>query len=77
MNAPSPSSPRPVASPTNSAVHAPAIVLLARDACAANDDAVTAVHPQAPNPLWMNPLWVITAGLGIFFAAMAILVATS
>ena len=73
MNAPTPSSRRPVASPTNSAVHAPAIVLLARDArAAANDDAVTAVPEHAVNPLWM-----ITAGLALFFGVMAILIATS
>jgi hypothetical protein len=58
-------------------VHAPAIVLLARDARAANDDAVTVVQHEAPNPLWMNPLWMITAALAIFFAALAILVTTS
>jgi hypothetical protein len=74
MNAPSPSSSeRPVASPRNSAVHAPAIVLLVRDArAAANDDAVTAVPDHAVNPLWM-----ITAALAFLFTAMAILVSTS
>jgi len=72
MNAPSPSSQRPVALPTNSAVHAPPIVLLARDTrAAANDDAVTAVPGHAVNPLWM-----ITAALAIFLGAMAVLIST-
>ena len=73
MNAPTPSSRRRVASPTDSAVHAPALVSLARDArAAANDDAVTAVPEHAVNPLWM-----ITTALAIFFGVMAVLVATS
>lgn len=71
-NTPSASSRRPVTSPANSAVRAPAIVLLARDAhTAANDDAVTAAPDYATNPLWM-----MTAGLAIFFAAMALLVSS-
>ena len=54
MNAPTPSSRRHVASPADSAAHAPALVSLARDArAAANDDAVTAVSEHAVNPLWM------------------------
>lgn len=70
MNTRSASSRRPVASPTNSAVRAPAIVPLVRDArAAANDEAVTAVPDYVT-----NPLWVITAGLAIFLAAMALLV---
>jgi hypothetical protein len=73
MNAPSPSSQRPVTLPTNSAVNAPAIVLLESDARpAANHDTITAVPDHSVNPLWM-----ITAGLAIFFATLAILVSTS
>lgn len=69
MNAPSPSSPRSIASPTNSTVHAPALVSVARDArAAANDDAVTAVSDRTVNPLWM-----ITAALAVFFGAMAMI----
>lgn len=73
MNAPSPSTQRVVVSPTSSAVHAPAVVLIARDArAAANDDA-----DHRMNPLWMNPLWAITAALAIFFGLTAMLLATS
>lgn len=73
MNTPSPSSRRPVASQKNAAVHAPAIVLIARDArSAANHDAVAAPPDHGANPLWM-----ITAGLAIFFVAMALLIAAS
>ena len=77
MNAPSPSTQRLVVSPTESAVHAPAVVLIARDArAAANDDAVAAPDHRM-NPLWMNPLWAITAALALFFAVTAMLLATS
>lgn len=75
MNAPSTFSTRPLAPPTdttNSTAHAPALVPVARGAPAANADAVTAVSNSTVNPLWM-----ITVGLAIFFAAMAILVSTS
>jgi hypothetical protein len=73
MHAPTPSSRRHVASPADSAVHAPALVSLARDArAAANDDAVTAVAEHGVNPLWM-----ITAALALFFGAMAIVIVAS
>lgn len=75
MNAPFPSSSRRLAPPTDttsSAVHAPALVAVARGAPAANADAVTVVSNHAVNPLWM-----ITVGLAIFFGAMAMLVSTS
>ena len=76
MNAPSPSTQRLVESPTSSAVHAPAVVLIAGDArAAANDDAVAATDHRT-NPLWVNPLWAITAALAIFFGLAAALVAT-
>jgi hypothetical protein len=68
MNAPTPSSRRHVASPADSAVHAPALVSLARDARAA----VTAVAEHGVNPLWM-----ITAALALFFGAMAIVIVAS
>jgi hypothetical protein len=71
MNAPSPSTQRLVVSPTSSAVHAPAVVLIARDARA------LAVPDHRINPLWMNPLWAITAALAIFFGLTAMLLATS
>ena len=78
MNAPSPSARRPVVSPASAAVHAPAVTLIARDArAAANDDAVAAVPDQAMNSLWMNPLWLITAALAMFFGLTAMLLATS
>jgi hypothetical protein len=77
MNAPSSSTQRLVVSPTSSAAHAPAVVLIGRDArAAANDDAV-AVLDHRMNPLWMNPLWAITAALAIFFGLTAMLLATS
>jgi hypothetical protein len=76
MNAPSPSTQRLVVSPTGSAVHAPAVVLIAPDArAAANDDAVAASDHRT-NPLWLNPLWAITAALAIFLGIAAVFVAT-
>ena len=73
MNAPSPTSPRVPAPPmdANSTVHAGALVVVAR-APAANADAAAAISNSTVNPLWM-----ITAGLAIFFAAIVILVSTS
>jgi hypothetical protein len=52
------------------------VVLIAGDArAAANDDAVAATDHRT-NPLWLNPLWAITAALAIFFGLAAALVAT-
>jgi hypothetical protein len=53
------------------------VTLIARDArAAANDDAVAAIPNHAMNSLWMNPLWVITAALALFFGLMALLLAS-
>ena len=77
MNAPSPSR-RPVASPADSAVHAPALVPVSPDAhAAANDDTEPIAGTEQKGPFGaVNPLWMITAGLALFFAIMAILTST-
>jgi hypothetical protein len=77
MNAPS-ASRRPVASPENSAVHAPAVVPVSLDVhAAANDDTEPIAHTEAKGPYsTVNPLWMITAALALFLAAMAILIST-
>lgn len=73
MNAPSPSSrripySRRIAAPARSAQHAPAIVAIAHDTrAAANEDTATAATERSVNPLWM-----ITAALALFFGALAI-----
>ena len=74
MNAPSPSSrpipySRRIAAPARSAEHAPPIVTLAHDTLpAANEETATAAAEHSVNPLWM-----ITAALALFFGALAIL----
>lgn len=73
MNAPSSSSrripySRRIAAPARSAEHAPPIVMLAHDTPpAANEDTATAATQRSVNPLWM-----ITAALALFFGALAI-----
>lgn len=75
MNAPSPSSSRisysrRIAAPASSAQHAPPIVVLTHDArSAANEDTATAATERSVNPLWM-----ITAALVLFFGALAVFV---
>jgi hypothetical protein len=77
MSAPSPSR-RPVASPANSALHAPALIPVSIDVhAAANDDTEPIAHTQAKGPYSaVNPLWMITAALALFLAAMAILISS-
>lgn len=77
MNAPSPSR-RPAASSTDSAVRAPALVPVSLDTHrAANDDTepITARHGNGPRTA-VNPLWMITAALALFLAAMAIFISS-
>ena len=75
MSAPSPSR-RPVASPASSAVHAPALVSLDLHA-AANEDTEPIVHSETKGPYSaVNPLWMITAALALFLAAIAILISS-
>ena len=77
MNAPSPFR-RPVASPASSAVHAPALVPVSTDVhAAANDDTEPIAHTETKGPYSaVNPLWMITAALALFLAAMAILISS-
>ena len=77
MNALSPSR-WPVASPTDSAVHAPALVAVSLDAhAAANDDTEPIADTERKGPYSaVNPLWMITAALALFLAAMAILISS-
>ena len=77
MNALSPSS-RLVASPANSAVHVPALVPVSIDVhAAANDDTEPIAHTETNGPYsGVNPLWMITAALALFLAAMAILISS-
>ena len=77
MNAPS-SSRRPVASPANSAVHAPALVPVSLDVHAAANDDTEPIADTERNGTHsaVNPLWMITAALAFFFAAMAILISS-
>lgn len=74
MNAPSPSR-RPVASPADSAVHAPALVPVSFDAhAAANEDTEPIAETERKGPYSaVNPLWMITAALAAFLGTMAIL----
>ena len=77
MNAISPSQ-RPIASPTDSTTHAPAVVRMSLDThTAANDDTepITGTERKSPYSA-VNPLWMITAALALFLAAMAILISS-
>lgn len=77
MNAPSPSR-RSAASPTVSAMHAPALVQVSLDThVAANDDTgpIADTHRKGPYTA-VNPLWMITAARALFLAAMAILISS-
>lgn len=77
MNAPSPSR-RPVASRTDAAVHAPALVPVSLNAhSAANDDTEPIADAERKGPYSaVNPLWMITAALALFLGAMAILISS-
>jgi hypothetical protein len=77
MNAPSPST-RLVASRTDAAVHAPALVPVSLDAhSAANDDTEPIGDAEGKGPYTaVNPLWMITAALALFLGAMAILISS-
>jgi hypothetical protein len=73
MNAPYPSR-RSVASRNESTVHAPALVRVSRnDQAAANDETEPIAYAESRGPnSAVNPLWMITAGLALFFALMAV-----
>ena len=77
MNAPSPSR-RPIASPADSAAHAPALVTVSLDThIAANADTEPITDTERKGPYSaVNPLWMITAALALFLAAMAILISS-
>lgn len=78
MNARSPSSERPVVSPTLSTVHAPVLVPVSHDTgAAANDDTETIEDTERiGSDGAVNPLWMITAALALFLAAMAVLISS-
>jgi hypothetical protein len=59
-------------------VNAPALVPLSRDAhAAANDDTEPIAGTEKKGPFSaVNPLWMITAALAFFLAAMAILISS-
>ena len=77
MNVPSPSR-RAAASPTDSAMHAPALVPASLEThTAANDDTQPIADTERKGPYSaVNPLWMITAALAFFLAAMAILISS-
>jgi hypothetical protein len=77
MNVPSPSR-RAAASPTDSAMHAPALVPVSLEThTAANDDTQPIADTERKGPYSaVNPLWMITAALAFFLAAMAILISS-
>ena len=77
MNAISPSQ-RLIASPTDSTTHAPALVRMSLDThAAANDDTEPIAGTERKGPYSaVNPLWMITAALALFLAAMAILISS-
>ena len=77
MNVPSPSR-RAAASPTDSAMHAPALVPMSLDTHAvANDDTEPIADTERKGPYSaVNPLWMITAALALFLAAMAIFISS-
>jgi hypothetical protein len=76
MNAPSPFR-RPIASPTDSAVHAPLIPVSLDTHAAANDDTEPIGDTERKGPYSaVNPLWMITAALALFLAVMAILISS-
>ena len=72
------SSQRPIATPTDSAAHAPALVPMSLDThAAANDDTEPIADTERKGPYSaVNPLWMITAALALFLAAMAILISS-
>jgi hypothetical protein len=73
MNAIS-SSQRPIASPTR----ATALVQMSLDThAAANDDTEPIADTERKGPYSaVNPLWMITAALALFLAAMAVLISS-
>lgn len=78
MNARSPSQP-PVESPTDVAGHATALVPISLHShTAANEDNTEPIaDTQRKRPYSaVNPLWMITAALALFLAAMAILISS-
>jgi hypothetical protein len=77
MNAISPSQ-RPIPSPTNSTTPAPALVRMSLDThAAANDDTKPIADTERKGPYSaVNPLWMITAALALFLAAMAVLISS-
>jgi hypothetical protein len=77
MNVPSPSR-RAAASPTDSAMHAPALVPVSLEThTAANDDTQPIADTERKGPYSaVNPLWMITAALAFFLAAMAIIISS-
>ena len=77
MNAPSPAR-RSAASLTDSAMHAPALVPVSLHThTAANDDTEPIADTERKGPYSaVNPLWMITAALALFLAAMAILISS-
>lgn len=79
MNAPLPSSRRPVASPpTDSAAHATALVPVALDIHNAANGDTEPISDNERNGLFsiVNPLWMITAALALLLAVMAILISS-
>lgn len=69
---------RPIPSPTDSTTHAPAFVRMSLDTHAvANDDTepINDIERNGPYSA-VNPLWMITAALALFLAAMAILISS-
>ena len=69
---------RPIAPPMDSTTHAPALVRMSRDThAAANNDTEPIADTERKGPYSaVNPLWMITAALALFLAAMAILISS-
>ena len=69
---------RLIASPTDSAAHAPALVPMSLDTHAvANDDTEPIADTERKGPYSaVNPLWMITAALAFFLAATAIFISS-
>lgn len=82
MNAPSASSRRAAASPTQSTGPDSTLVPMPSDSgAAANDDTEPIEDSEEDTERivesrTVNPLWMITIALGFFFAALAVLIST-
>ncbi len=78
MNAPSASSRRAAASPTQSTGPDSTLVPMPSDSgAAANDDTEPIEDTERiVESRTVNPLWMITIALGFFFAALAVLIST-